>query len=122
MIIRTGIDVVEIRRVEEVIQRYGERFLQRVFTPQEIQRYRSRSPSLAARFAAKEAVSKALGCGIGAVSWLEIEVIHDVSHQPVLVLHGKALQEAQTRGIQGWSVSLTHTQELAIAVVVAWGE
>ncbi|MCX8061376.1 MAG: holo-ACP synthase [Anaerolineales bacterium] len=122
MVIRTGIDAVEIQRIEDVIQRYGERFLQRVFTLQEIRLYCSRPPSLAARFAAKEAVSKALGCGIGAVSWLDIEVTHDAAHQPCLVLHGKALQEAQTLGIQGWSVSLTHTQELAIAMVVAWGE
>ncbi|MFN3308660.1 MAG: holo-ACP synthase [Anaerolineales bacterium] len=122
MRIRSGIDAVEMRRFEEVLERYGERFLQRVFTAQEIERYRSRSSSLAARFAAKEAVSKALGCGIGAVSWLDIEVIHDVSHQPSLILHGRALQEAETLGIQGWSVSLTHTNALAIAVVVAWSE
>lgn len=122
MMIRTGIDAVEIQRVEEVIQRYGERFLQRVFTPQEIHLYHSRPSSLAARFAAKEAVSKALGCGIGPVSWLEIEIIHDDSHQPMLVLHGKAQQKAQAQGIQAWAVSLTHTQGLAIASVIAWGE
>lgn len=122
MRIQSGIDAVEIRRFEEVLERYGERFLQRVFTAQEIERYRLRSSSLAARFAAKEAVSKALGCGIGAVSWLDIEVIHDVSRQPSLILHGRALQEAETLGIQGWSVSLTHTNALAIAVVVAWSE
>lgn len=122
MVIRTGIDAVEIQRVENLIQRHGERFLRRVFTLQEIQLYRSRPHSLAARFAAKEAVSKALGCGIGDVSWLDIEIVHDASHQPCLLLHHRALREAQRLGIQGWSVSLTHTQELAIAVVVGWGE
>jgi holo-[acyl-carrier protein] synthase len=122
MIIRSGIDAVEIKRFEAVLQRYQERFLQRVFTPHEIEQYRSRPQSLAARFAAKEAVSKALGCGIGAVNWLEIEVTHNIHHQPCLLLHGKALQEAQALGIQGWSISLTHTQDLAIAMVVAWGE
>lgn len=122
MIIRSGIDAIEIRRLEDVLQRHGERFLLRVFTPQEIQLYRSRPPSLAARFAAKEAVSKALGCGIGAVSWLDIEIVHNSAHQPCLALYRQALQEAQKSGIQAWSVSLTHTQDLAIAVVVAWGE
>lgn len=122
MIIRSGIDAIEIRRLEDVLQRHGERFLQRVFTPQEIRLYRSRPQSLAARFAAKEAVSKALGCGIGAVSWLDIEIVHDSAHQPCLVLYRHALQEAQKLGIQAWSVSLTHTQDLAIAVAVAWGE
>ncbi len=122
MFIRSGIDAIEIQRLEEVLQRHGERFLQRVFTPQEIQLYRSRPQSLAARFAAKEAVSKALGCGIGTVNWLDIEIVHDPAHQPCLILHRQALQEAQKLGIQGWSLSLTHTQGLAIAVAVAWGE
>ncbi len=122
MIIRTGIDVIEIKRITQAIERYGDRFLHRVFTPQEIQRYRSHPDSLAARFAAKEAVAKALGCGIGKVSWLDIEVTHSPDHQPFLSLYRAASQEAQRLGIQGWSVSLTHTPELAIAVVVAWGE
>jgi holo-[acyl-carrier protein] synthase len=122
MIIRSGIDAIEIQRLEDVLQRHGERFLQRVFTPQEIQLYRSQPQSLAARFAAKEAVSKALGCGIGAVSWLDIEIIHDTAHQPYLILYRQALQEAQKLGLQAWSISLTHTRELAIAVAVAWGE
>jgi len=122
MIIRTGIDAIEIQRLEDVLQRYGERFLQRVFTPQEIQLYRFRTQSLAARFAAKEAVSKALGCGIGAVSWLDIEIVHDAAHQPCLVLYRQALKEAENLGLQAWSISFTHTQDLAIAVAVAWGE
>ncbi len=122
MIIRTGVDVLEIDRLTQVIQRHGERFLRRVFTPQEIHLYLARPPSLAARFAAKEAVSKALGCGIGVINWVDIEVTHDSSNQPRLCLYGAALQEEERLGIQGWSVSLTHSQNLAIAVVVAWSE
>ncbi|MCS6908485.1 MAG: holo-ACP synthase [Anaerolineales bacterium] len=122
MVVRTGVDALEIRRVEEALRRYGDRFLRRVFTPEEVRRYHLRLPSLAARFAAKEAVSKALGCGIGPVGWLEIEVLHDSDQQPRLVLYGGALRRAQSLGLKEWSVSLTHTQELAIAVVVGWGE
>jgi holo-[acyl-carrier protein] synthase len=122
MLIYSGTDAVEIRRLEAVLRRHGDRFLQKVFTTEEIQRYRSRLPSLAARFAAKEAVAKALGCGIGKVNWVDIEVLHDAEGKPCLTLHRSALQEAKKRGIQGWSLSLTHTQELAFAFVVAWSE
>lgn len=122
MMLYTGMDAVEIQRLEAVVQRHGERFLHRVFTAAEIQRYRSRPASLAARFAAKEAVAKALGCGIGKVNWVDIEVLHDSSGKPRLNLYRKALHEAEKIGIRGWSISLTHTQDLAMAIAVAWSE
>ncbi len=72
--LRTGVDLIEISRVEAVVQRYGQRFLNRVFSPQEQADSGGRAASLAARFAAKEAAAKALGCGIGLVGWLDIEI------------------------------------------------
>jgi holo-[acyl-carrier protein] synthase len=120
--LRTGIDLVEIERLESVIQRYGVRLLNRVYTPQELAEVSHNLASLAGRFAAKEAVSKALGTGIGVVTWHEIEVLRGPEREPVLHLHGSAAQLARDLGLQTWSLSLSHTQTHAIAMVVAVGD
>ena len=86
MKLSTGVDLVEINRLQEAIERHGDRFLQRIFTSQELQEVRGNLPSLAACFAAKEAVAKALGTGIGAVNWREVEVLRGAERQPVLRL------------------------------------
>ena len=120
--LRNGIDLVEVERLEGVIQRYGERFLNRVYTPRELMEVGHNPTSLAARFAAKEAVSKALGTGIGVVTWQEIEVLRGSEREPVLHLHGNAAALAQRLGLKTWSLSLSHTHLHAIAMVVAIGD
>jgi holo-[acyl-carrier protein] synthase len=117
--LRTGVDLIEIARVEAVLRRHGERFLNRVFTGQEQIDAQGRAASLAAGFAAKEAAAKALGCGIGPVGWLEIEITHDPQRRPELVLHGAAQRRAQELHLREWSVSLSHSKDYAIALVVA---
>ena len=115
----TGIDLIEIERLQETIRRYGERFLLRVFTPGELSEVAGNSSSLAARFAAKEAVAKALGTGIGPVSWREIEILRGPARQPMLHLHGAARRLAEEQGLTLWSLSLSHTHSVAVASVVA---
>lgn len=119
MNMRTGVDIVEISRIQGALERHGERFLQRVYTEREIDRYAKRTNSLAARWAAKEAVAKALGCGIGEIGWTDIEIL-DENGAPHVHLHGNATILAAELGLSGWSVSLSHTAEMAIAFVVAW--
>ena len=119
--VHTGVDLIEISRVEAVVRRYSERFLNRVFTPQEQADAGGRAGSLAARFAAKEAAAKALGCGIGPVGWLDLEITRDSQRRPELVLHGAARRRAQELGLREWSVSLSHSKDYAIALVVAIG-
>jgi len=118
----TGVDLVEISRVRWAIERQGEKFLHRIYTAQELEQVGKNIDSLAVRFAAKEAVSKALGCGIGDVSWQEIEILRDDLDAPELRLHGAALQKAGLLGLHSWSVSLSHTNSHAIAMVVAIGD
>jgi holo-[acyl-carrier protein] synthase len=120
--LRTGVDLVEIARFQKVIERYGERFLKRVFTAKECAEAGQSLASLAARFAAKEAVSKALGTGIGVVAWQEIEILRDATRRPCLFLHGMAARQSESLGLREWSVSLSHDQNYAIAVVVAIGD
>jgi len=120
-VLRTGIDLIEIERIEQAIQRHGERFLQRVFTPAELAEAGGSPASLAARFAAKEATAKALGTGIGEVSWLDIEVLRDNNLPPRLHLHGVAAQRASELGLTEWAVSLSHARTHAIANVIAIG-
>lgn len=117
--VRTGVDLIEIARVEATLRRHGERFLNRVFTPQEQADARGQAASLAARFAAKEAAAKALGCGIGPVSWLDIEITRGPQRQPEIALHGAAQQQAEALHLREWSVSLSHSKDYAIALVVA---
>ena len=119
MNMRTGVDIVEISRIQAALERHGERFLQRIYTEREIERYAQRTNSLAARWAAKEAVAKALGCGIGDIGWTDIEIL-DQEGAPMVKLHDNAAILAARLGLVGWSISLSHTAEVAIAFVVAW--
>jgi holo-[acyl-carrier protein] synthase len=121
MELKTGVDLVEIERLQLTIERYGERFLQRVFTEKELAEVGSNTASLAARFAAKEAVAKALGTGIGVVSWHEIEIQRGPAREPRLYLSGAAYKLAVNLGLQTWSISLSHTRTHAIAMAVAIG-
>jgi holo-[acyl-carrier protein] synthase len=121
--LRCGIDMIEHERVEAGIQRLGERFLNRFFTAGEREDCDDKPHRLAARLAAKEAVSKALGTGIGDVSWKEIEIrVNNPRKRPVLILHGAAAQLAQEMGLTQWDVSLTHSKEYASAMAVAMGD
>jgi holo-[acyl-carrier protein] synthase len=113
-----GIDVIEIERVRKVLERHPARFLQRVFTPEEVAFCRGRVPELAARFAAKEAVMKALGTGARGLAWREIEVLPNRRGKPLVYLHGAAKRRGDEIGIRGIDISLTHSHELAIAAVV----
>jgi holo-[acyl-carrier protein] synthase len=113
-----GIDVIEIARVKSVLARHPERFLERVYTREEVAFCRGRVPELAARFAAKEAVMKALGTGARGLAWREIEILPNQRGKPLVYLHGKAQERAETIGLRGVDVSLTHSHELAIAAVV----
>jgi holo-[acyl-carrier protein] synthase len=117
--IQTGIDLIEVARLQLAIDRHGERFLKRVFTEAELEQVGGNVASLAGRWAAKEAVSKALCTGIGKVSWQEIEVLRGDSQEPVLNLYGEAARLAHERGLESWSVSLSHTVDHAVAMVVA---
>jgi holo-[acyl-carrier protein] synthase len=122
MTLKTGIDIIEIKRIQAACERHGERFLRRVFTPREITECGGRAEALAVRFAAKEAVVKALGTGIGPVSWLEVETLHHRSGEPYLILNGRAELVASSLGLTQWAVSLSHSQEMATALVVAMGD
>ncbi len=120
--LRVGVDMIEIARVERAIQRHGERFLRRMFTAGERDYCGGRINSLAARVAAKEAVAKALGTGIGAVRWVEIEVLADANSRPLLILHGDAAALATQLGLHQWDISLSHTRDQAVAFVVGTGD
>jgi holo-[acyl-carrier protein] synthase len=121
-----GIDVVEVDRIESAIVRHGEPFLARLFTDAErayCAAQKREALHYAARFAAKEAVSKALGTGIGGeAGWLDLEVIRDPSGAPKLALHGAAAEFAKGRGISEIQISLTHAKDYAAANAVALGE
>ncbi len=117
--LRCGIDMIENRRIEEGIARLGERFLKRFFTEGERADTGEKPHRLAARLAGKEAVGKALGTGIGDVSWVEIEIRCDERGRPVLHLHGAAAKLAAEMGLTQWDISLTHTDDYAAAMVVA---
>lgn len=119
MALRCGIDLIEIARIEGGIARLGERFLNRFFTPAERAACEDRPHRLAARLAAKEAVAKALGTGIGAVRWVDIEILNGAGGRPVLNLYGEAQRAADALGITAWDVSLTHTGATAGAVAIA---
>jgi holo-[acyl-carrier protein] synthase len=120
-IIRTGIDMVEIARLNSQRPAIRARFLQRVFTPNELAESGDSDAVLAGRFAAKEAVSKALGSGIGWVRWQDIEVRRGAFGAPQLQLHGNAQKLAQDLGLDHWSISITDTDTHAAAVAVAFG-
>lgn len=109
-----GIDIVEVRRVEQAIAQQGERFLQRVYTETELRSYQKYVPSLAARFAGKEATVKALGLGI---SWKEVEILSGCDGKPLLLLHGKAEERARELHLSSIMVTISHAKEYAIAMV-----
>lgn len=123
MIVGSGIDLVEIERIQQAIERYGQRFLDRVYTAGE-QAYCQRkrhgaAESYAARFAAKEAGAKALGTGIShGVNWREIEVGREPTGKPTLLYHGRAAERAERLGARHAALSLTHTGKLASASVL----
>ncbi len=123
MIVGVGTDLTEIARVRRSVERFGSRFLERIYTPGEIAycfRKKDAAESLAARFAAKEAGAKALGTGISrGVTWHEFEVRREPGDRPVLWLSGRAAELAANLGIDRLSLSLTHTRDLAMAFVVA---
>jgi len=123
MVLGVGTDLMETKRIEESIDRYGERFLERVFTPNEIaycmRKRKNAAESFAARFAAKEAGAKALGTGIShGITWKELEVLREPSGRPTLHLSGRAAERAERMGVRRVQLSLTHSRELAMAVVI----
>ncbi len=115
----TGIDLIEVHRIESAIARYGQRFLTRVFTAYELQHCGGQVYQLAARFAAKEAVSKALGTGMNGLAWRDIEIRADAHGKPIVHLSGRAAQRATQLNLRHFALSLSHTREHAIALVVA---
>ena len=122
MIVGSGIELAEIARIEQSVERYGPRFLDRIYTAGEqayCLRKRKSAESFAARFAAKEAAAKALGTGIShGVTWLEIEVVREPGGRPALRFHGRAAERAQRMGVVRTALSITHTRDLAMASVV----
>jgi holo-[acyl-carrier protein] synthase len=120
--LRTGVDLIEIDRFTAAFRRYKQRLLQRLFTSIELAENGENMASLAARFAAKEAVAKAFGTGIGAIAWHDIEICRGASGEPILHLYGEAKRLAEKKHLHTWSLSLSHTQKHAIAFVVAIGE
>ena len=122
IMLRCGIDMIEHERVARGIERLGERFLNRFFTAGERADCEDAPHRLAARLAAKEAVAKALGTGIGDVSWREIEIrVNNPRKRPTLHLYGAAETLAQELGLLHWDISLTHAREYAAAMAVAIG-
>jgi holo-[acyl-carrier protein] synthase len=121
-LIRTGVDIIEISRLERIQPGILVRFIARVFTPAEVAEAGERKNSLAGKFAAKEAVAKALGTGIGPISWREIEILHDAQRMPEVHLSGAARAAADALGLYTWSVSISHSDHYAVAVAVAIGD
>lgn len=123
MILGIGTDLIEIERIEQSLDRFGERFMHRIFTEGEIaycQQKKHCAESFAARFAAKEAAAKALGTGIArGIGWQEIEVRRSPGERPTLHLTGRAAERAQAMKVQHLHLSLTHSRDIAMAVVVA---
>jgi holo-[acyl-carrier protein] synthase len=118
-----GIDLVEVARIERLAHEHGDRFFDRCFSPRELEYARSSArinEHLAARFAAKEAVLKAIGTGwSNGIGWTDVEVERDEFGRPSIVLHGKACELATQQGIASWLISLSHTQTHALASVIA---
>ncbi|MEE8318162.1 MAG: holo-ACP synthase [Dehalococcoidales bacterium] len=115
MTLYTGIDIIEIGRIRQVIDRWGETFLRRIYTEAELEKYAGKPASLAARFACKEAVMKLLGTGRNGVGWREIETLSHPGGKPLVNLYGRAQSKADELGISEIAVSLSHSKEYAIA-------
>jgi holo-[acyl-carrier protein] synthase len=118
----TGVDIIEIDRVRRVADRYGQRFLKRIYTEGEIAYCRGRAPQLASRFAAKEAVMKALGTGVHGVDWRDVEVLRRRGQAPSVKLHGGAQARAKQMGLAHLALSLSHSRDYAVASVVGDSE
>lgn len=116
--VAVGIDIIEVDRVRKVYERHPERFLKRVFTPLEVLQCRGKVTRLAGRFAAKEAISKALGTGLHGVSWQEMEVVQLRSGRPSVRLHGNAKRRAEQLGLSAFDVSIADLAQLSIAIAV----
>ena len=117
-----GVDIIEIGRIKEAMNHWGEKFLRRIYTESELAAYRNKPSSLAARFAGKEAVMKLLGTGRNGVGWREIETLSHPGGKPLVNLYGRALTRASELGIKEIAVSLSHSKEYAVAYVSAISE
>ena len=118
----TGVDIIEIERIGRVAIAYGPRFLERIYTKEERQYCRGRHPQLASRFAAKEAVMKALGTGIRGVGWKDIEIRRQRGQAPYIELHGRARLRADQIGLDHLALSLSHSKDFAVASVIGESE
>jgi holo-[acyl-carrier protein] synthase len=116
--VTVGIDIIEVERIRKVYDKHGERFLARVFTQNEVQQCRGKIARLAGRFAAKEAISKALGTGMRGVRWQEMEIVQLRSGRPSVRLHGTAKLRAQQLGLSAFDVSIADLAQLSIAIAV----
>lgn len=119
MALSTGIDIIEIERIERALSRWGERFLARIYTPAELDFCRGRIPELAVRFAGKEAISKALGTGLVGIAWREMEILPDPRGKPLVTLYGRAAARAEELDLRQFAISLSHSRGYAVALVVA---
>ncbi len=119
IMLHIGTDIIEIVRIEEAINHWGESFLHRVYTDLELRLCYNKPSSLAGRFAGKEAVIKAFGTQARGISWKEIEILAEPSGKPLVHLHGKAQNQANNLGLNNFAISLSHSREYAIAFVIA---
>lgn len=117
--VAVGVDIIEVERVKKVYEHHGERFLKRVYTEEEVRQCRGKATRLAGRFAAKEAISKALGTGLRGVSWREMEIVQLRSGRPTVRLHGVAKLRAQQLGLSAFDVSIADLAQFSIAIAVA---
>ena len=118
----TGVDIIEIQRIKGVLERWGTRFLSRVYTEGEIAYCRGRAQNLAVRFAAKEATMKALRTGLRGVGWKDIEVVRSEGGAPSIRLQNRALLRAEKLGVKELALSLSHSRDYAVAFVMAYME
>jgi holo-[acyl-carrier protein] synthase len=113
-----GVDIIEIGRIQQAIERWGDRFLRRIYTDAELSICRGKPESLAVRFAGKEAAVKALGTGMRGIGWKDIEVLAEPSGKPLVILYSQAREKASNFGLKGLAISLSHSRDYAIAFVV----
>ncbi|MFC2069769.1 holo-ACP synthase [Chloroflexota bacterium] len=113
-----GTDIIEVNRIRKALDRWGERFLSRIYTEPELKICKNKPERLASRFAGKEAVMKALGTGAVGVSWKEIEIVSEPGGKPIVRLYGKAREKADSLGLDGLAISLSDSKEYAVAFVV----
>ena len=113
-----GVDIIEIHRIAQAVERWGNRFLRRIYTSGELEYCRGRAPQLASRFAAKEAMMKALGTGRHGVDWRDIEVVRRRGGRPTIQLQGRASKVAERMAVSQVALSLSHSQEYAVASIV----